>query len=326
MEENILNYDFGMDKNETFIISDENFEIDFTKLSTEIINIKLECNYKFPLNNLPAHIESLILHDDYNIELINLPCNLKYLVVGFDYNKSLYYLPESLEILKICTSNSVDLLHLPKTIKKLYLSQLNCNKYLNFDLPNLSILDLKQTNYNSNTVNIKCINNLQHCLKELYLPIARPILHTLTDFFEDTLEFEKFIALEILSIEGLTSGEYIKNFPINLKKLILGCDYDHPLDNLPKKLEYLELGNYFNNNLNNLPKTLKVLDLNENKICNILVNYPESLEKIDIIETHPQSKLLCKHIKNNNSYIKIILKNDWDEREKEIRDFRYLYI
>ena len=29
MEENILNYDFGMDKNETFIISDENFEIDF---------------------------------------------------------------------------------------------------------------------------------------------------------------------------------------------------------------------------------------------------------------------------------------------------------
>lgn len=331
MEENILNSDFVIDKNKNLIISNENIEIDFTKLSIEITKIILKCNYKFPLNNLPLHIESLILDYNYNIELKNLPCNLKQLVLGIKYNKPLYYLPESLEILEIGTSYSFDLLHLPKNIKKLCLSSYFYD-YLNFDLPYLLILDLKYSNFMySNTVNIKCINNLQNCLKELYLSSLfsyslhsrrRYILEedTLADTLADTLEFKKFIALEILSIGA--SDKYIKNFPINLKKLILDYGYNHPLDNLPKNLEYLELGDYFNNNLNNLPNTLKVLDLNNNKVCNVLINYPESLDTIHIIETHPQTELLCKHIKNKHLDIKIILKPDWDKREQDIDDFR----
>jgi hypothetical protein len=76
------------------------------KLSTEIINIKFECDYNFPLNNLPAHIESLVLYYNYNIELTNLPCNLKCLVLGCEYNKPLYYLPESYFLNKLYIKNS----------------------------------------------------------------------------------------------------------------------------------------------------------------------------------------------------------------------------
>jgi len=324
--ENRFNYEFSyLDKNKTFIVSNDNIEIDFTTLPTEITNIKFECDYEFPLNNLPAHIESLILYYNYNIELTNLPSNLKCLVLGIQYNKPLYYLPESLEILTIDSDYSYDLLHLPKAIKKLSLA-LEFNIYLNFDLPNLSTLDLKHSNFiYSNTVNIKCINKLQNSLKELYLPnYYRPSLsmENVADTLEDTLELEKFTTLEILSIGLQHLCKYIKKFPINLKKLILGDTYNHPLDNLPIKLEYLGLGYNFNNNLSNLPKTLKALDLNDNNICNILINYPESLETIRIIETYPQKQLLCEYIKKKNSNIKIILKPDWDEREQNIDDYR----
>ena len=273
----------------------------------------------------------MVLYYNYNIELTNLPSNLKSLVLGLEYNKPLYYLPESLEILRIDSDYSYDLMHLPKTIKNLSLA-LEFNIYLNFDLPNLSILDLKNSNFiYSNSVNIKCINKLQNILKELYLPNYRPIIlnientsqENLGDTLEDTLELENFTTLEILSIGWQDSCKYIKYFPINLKKLILGDTYNHPLDNLPINLEYLKLGYDFNNNISNLPKTVKALDLDDNNICNILINYPESLETIRIIETHPQKQLLCKDIKKKNLNIKIILKADWEERERELDYYRH---
>ena len=66
---------------------------------------------------------------------------------------------------------------------------------------------------------------------------------------------------------------------------------------MPNTIETLILSNNFNQDLNILPKNLKVLNMSENINCNLFVNYPETLEELIIIETHPDRYHICGYEK-----------------------------
>lgn len=286
-------------------------EIDFSKIDTNIIEIDLiNSEYKFPLNNIPSHIISLKLNANYNQPLDNLPQNLKQLILGQEFNQPLNYLPDGLEILYIGIGYTQDLMNLPKSLQTLTLNT-NGIDNINFDLPNL-------TNLNFNYMSDKLVKSesfiyqltkLSNTLKELYLPSFMYEHNISIDLFQN------FECLEILHIGNY--NKYINQFPKNLKHLIL-YNYNHPICDLPDTLEILEVSDNFEYELRCLPPNLKKLDMGENKECDILIDFPESLEEIVIIETHPQCrelKLTNLHYYNNS--LKITTTIDWDAREEQ---------
>lgn len=295
----------------------EQTELDFSKLDPNIIELDFSnVNYNYPLDNIPPQIVSLILSQDYNYPLDNLHCNLKQLLLAYNYNQPLDYLPINLEILRVGSYYTQDLYNLPKSLKTLILNNI---PHINLDLPNLTTLYLNFNN-DKNLENIENtdnfsnqVNNLNKTLKELVL--SSNIFST------------RYINMNILEnfnvLEHLNIGNYknrIEKFPPNLKHLILDS-YCHVLDNLPDTIEILEIGYECYLDLNYLPKNLKILDMGENIECNILVNYPESLEELKIIETHPQKNELDLIYKN----FKITMIIDYDAREEHYEYMKSIY-
>jgi hypothetical protein len=279
---------------------------DILNITKDITEIYLHCLCEEYITYLPSHIESILIYNRCDTELNNLPPNLKKLYLGHNYNYPLYYLPDTLEYLCICYKYSQDLLHLPKKIKILELYTNNI-KNINLDLPNLTILSVisligNDTMY-ENIMNIyNQLYRVKNTLKELYFP---------PNFRENLDILENFTVLEKLSYKHNTK---IDKFPPNLKVLEL-IYYDHPLDNLPDTVQTLILGTYFKQDLNILPKNLKVLNMSKNIDCNLFVNYPETLEELIIIETHPDRYHICGYEKYK---FKITLIEDVEDRCKDL--------
>jgi len=310
-----INFYLNCCDSKKLIIWKKHIEIDFTKISSDIIEIIFYCNYKFPINNLPSHIESLILHDNYNFELENLPYNLKQLILGNHYDKALYNLPESLEIIKIGYEYSHTLNYLPKKIQKIICKSHKITS-LNIDLPNLTYLDLKS----AEILHLTCNNflNLENTLNALYLPLNHCEIgekntdENFDNYINNNNKIYKMLSnfdnLEILSLDSLSS--YVEKYPKNLKILILNDTYDYPLDNLPINLEQLTIGEYYSGNFLNLPQSLIYLNLYENTVCDVLtnkhllINLPK-LKKITIYDEHSQCYELKQFLQNANSFITI---------------------
>jgi len=283
-----------------------NKKSDFQNITKDYTVIYIHCKCEEYMNSLPSHIESIVIYTEYENELNNLPPNLKKLYLGYYYNQLLHYLPETLEYLSIGHRYSLDLLYLPKSIRILELHS-NYIKNINLDLPNLTILALKYITGDIIYENIMNIYNqlykVQNTLRELYLPY---------NFIDNLKTIENFTILEALSYKSTNN---INQFPRNLKTLEL-LYYNHPLTNLPDTLETLILDVYCNQDLNNLPKNLKVLNMGGNIDCNLFVNYPETLEELIIIETHPDRYHICGYEKYK---FKITLTEDVEERNNIIR-------
>jgi hypothetical protein len=301
----------------------EQTELDFSKLNPNIIELDLSnIKYHYPLDNLPPQIISLVLNWDYNYPLDNLPCNLKQLLLGGEFNQPLDYLPETLKILKIGFHYSYDLLNLPKSLTTLIIHSHNIRN-INLDLPNLTTLHLDYIIFDNNTDNNDNANcnlnnqliNLNKTLKELVLSSN---ISSNVNKYIDMHILEKFCVLETLHIGNYNNR--INKFPPNLKHLIFD-NYNYVLDNLPDTVEILEIGYESNLDLNYLPKNLKILDMGENITCNILVKYPESLEELKIIETHPQKYKLDLL----DDKLKITMTTDYEAREKYYEDMKLVY-
>lgn len=265
-----------------------NNKSDFKNITKDVTEIFIHCSCEEYINSLPSHIESIAIYTKCESEINNLPPNLKKLYMGYNYNKPLHYLPVALEYLCIGHEYSHDLLYLPKSLKILELHSNHINK-IDLDLPNLVILSLKYLIGNDimyeNIMNIyNQLYKVQNTLRELYLPY---------NFIANLDIISNFTLLEVLSYK---STNKINQFPPNLKVLELIC-YNHPLDNLPNTIETLILGHTFVQDLNILPKNLKVLNMGVNIDCNLFVDYPESLEELIIIETHPDRYHICGYEK-----------------------------
>lgn len=301
-----------------FHIQIEQTELDFSKLDSNIIELDLSnVKYNYSLDKLPPQIISLVLNWDYNYPLDNLPCNLKQLILGGEFNQPLDYLPETLEILKIGFHYSYDLLNLPKSLTTLIIHS-HSIRNINLDLPNLTTLHLDYINFDSD--NIECnfnkqLSNLNKTLKEFVL--SSNISNNVNKYIDMHI-LEKFCVLETLHIGNYNNR--IEKFPPNLKHLIFD-NYNYVLDNLPNTVEILEVGYGSKLDLNYLPKNLKILDMGENISCNILVKYPESLEELKIIETHPQKYKLDLL----DEKIKITMIPDYESRDKYYEDMKLVY-
>jgi len=283
-----------------------NNKSDFANITKDITELYIHCSCEEYINSLPSHIESIAIYTTHDSEPNNLPPNLKKLYLGYYYNQQLHYLPVTLEYLCIGHGYSQDLLHLPKSLKILELHA-NRVKNIDLDLPNLLILSLKYLIGNDtlyeNIMNIyNQLYKVQNTLRELYLPY---------NFKENLDIIANFTFLEVLSYKHCTK---IEQFPPNLKVLELIC-YNYPLDNLPNTIETLILGNNFNQDLNILPKKLKVLNMGENIDCNLFVDYPETLEELIIVETHPDRYHICGYEKYK---FKITLIEDVEDRCKDL--------
>jgi hypothetical protein len=87
--------------------------------------------------------------------------------------------------------------------------------------------------------------------------------------------------------EGLEELKLLKDYnhefgtnvlPNSLKKLVLGNEFDKPLNNLPPQLESLKIGMWFNNSLEFIPVTLKKLSLGDS-FRKDLINF-SNIEKL----------------------------------------------
>jgi hypothetical protein len=104
-------------------------------------------------------------------------------------------------------------------------------------------------------------------------------------------------------------NQKIKNFPINLKKIIFGYSFNNPLDYLPDGLEELEfvINSHFDHDLSNLPTSLKRITIGY-KFSKSLDCLPKKLEYLKIpfsydgeIKIFPQ-ELKHLYFYNSNKY------------------------
>jgi hypothetical protein len=109
-------------------------------------NIRVPCNYLYPLDNLPIEIETLYINEygnydefggyslnNFNKPLNNLPSGLKCLwIYSYEFNQSLDYLPITLIELAIFSINfDKELNNLPIGLKKLTIDLKYYKKTLN---------------------------------------------------------------------------------------------------------------------------------------------------------------------------------------------------
>lgn len=107
-----------------------------------------------------------------------------------------------------------------------------------------------------------------------------------------TLDFSNPLPSSLKTLYTHNWPQSAVTFPPSLSTLILGSNYNSPLDYLPTSLKYLELGTQFDQPINNLPHSLTRLKLGFyfNQPINSL---PDSLSHLHIKSTFFNQPLEC---------------------------------
>ena len=115
----------------------ENFN-QIVDLPNTIINLQLNCNNKYLIDNLPNSIEEIIIGSNFELELNNLPNSIKKIIFKNNhYDKELNSLPNSIEYLALPSYYNKQIKNFPKKLKII-----ECRSHYEFknDLDNYQII------------------------------------------------------------------------------------------------------------------------------------------------------------------------------------------
>lgn len=259
--------------------------------------IKTQNLYNNEFIDIPDFIEEIYFGDRYNIKVDNLPKNLKILYLGNNFNQSIDNLPFGLEKLVIRGNFNKPINNLPTSLKILILVK-EFNQLIDYLPESINVLELGKKFD-------KPIDNLPNSIEKLTLgehfnqPIDN-LPNSIKNLIIKSCIFDKIVNKLPLNLENLIFNDYInfdlnftiKNFPPNLKKIIMPKKYSNEFLNFPLSITHLTLSNDYNKNISYLPNIEEITIKNANQYFLFDVSNRDSITKFDLDKIYDTKMLL----------------------------------
>lgn len=287
-----------------------NGQLDYEKLSKFPIH-SLHINTKQKITHLPKNLHHLFVSDLYSDKLPDIPKTLNTLIIGNSFNNILPKLPESLESLILGDSFNQSLGDLPKKLKVLILGssyekplenlpsslvKLEIKSHSKFFdkkvFQNSSTQSNKIQSFNENMIQKN--NDINSVCEDIIYSLNKNLRNhpnkircysgQISVIVNDIVDFKKLSNFHQIKLLEINVSQPISNLPFNLETLIIGDNYDGPIDVsiLPNTLKKLDIGDSFNNELPALPINLTYLHIGNSYDYEIPQILPNSLQYLFI--------------------------------------------
>jgi hypothetical protein len=154
------------------------------------------------------------------------------------------------------------------------------------DISNQNIKDILNLHIYSNLVELYCQNNL---IKDIInIPKTLKYLNCSNNLIEEIDHKWKITNLDYFNCKKnpikklyLSMNAKPKKYPKTLKHLIIGGQFNQPIDNLPNSITHLEISGDFNQPINNLPNSITHLEISGD-FNQPIDNLPQSLSELTL--------------------------------------------